>query len=81
MSNVTVGQSLSEERLLALQRFFQAFTDRDVLLTPVDDPDESEFQRIDTTGEDFESICAMVHEVELGEYSDCPFTSRVHLTC
>ena len=81
MGNVAVCRSLSEEGLLTLQCFFQAFTAGDILLTPVDDPDEAEFQRIDTAGENFQSICAVVHKVELREHSDCPFSGRIHLTC
>ncbi len=50
----------------------------DVLLGTVDDTDETELERVDTTSENIESVSALVHQVELGQDTDGASTLRIH---
>src|ERR1700754_1302708 len=80
MGNIPISWSLSEESLLTLQRFFQTLADRNVLLRTVNDTDKAEFQWIDASSQNLESISPVIHEVQFCKNTDCSLSSWIDLT-
>lgn len=80
MGNVAISRGLPEERFLRLQSLFQTLVDRDILLTAIDGANESKFQGINSSGQDFKRIRAMVHQIEFCEHTDRPLSHRVNLS-
>jgi len=70
MCSIPIGRMADEEFLLAVQGCGHRFLRIDILLTPIHDADEPEFERICPSGQDIVSICPRVHEVKLGKDSD-----------
>lgn len=73
----SVGRVSGKELLLLLRCILHRQTDVDVLLRPVDDADEAELERVDSTGQDVGCVRPLVHQVELCEHADCPQPSGV----
>lgn len=67
---ISVCRMLYEELRFAVQRIFHALLHVDILLTTVDDADESELEWIHSTSKDIRRVCACVHEVQLCEDAD-----------
>ena len=63
MRNVSIRRMTFEELGLALQRLRHRFLSHNVLLTSVDYADETEFERVDSTGEDIECVSPVVHQI------------------
>lgn len=80
VSHRPVGSMSREELLLVLHRVGHGKVGVDVLLRSIDDSDEAEFERVDSTGEDIGSVGSSVHEIELGEDSDGSKASRINGT-
>jgi len=70
MCDILVGRVGRKEFTLAIQCRGQRFLCIDVLLTPVHDTDEPEFERVRPSGQDIVSVCSRIHEVKLGKDSD-----------
>lgn len=69
-----------KELLLGLESINQRLIPLDILLRPVDYSNESKFQRVDSPGEDFQSIGTVVHQIQFGQHTDCPLALRINLT-
>lgn len=80
MCNIAVPGVIPEELGLRLELLVHRLARVDILLTAVDDPDESQLERVHSPGEDVESIRTRIHEIELGENSDRAATLRVDLS-
>lgn len=72
-----IGRVSGKELLLLLCCILHRQTNVDVLLRPVDDTDEAELERVDSTGQDVGRVRPLVHQVKLGEHADRPQPSRV----
>ena len=81
MRYIPVGRVILEEFSLVFYRILQTFVGVNVLLTPIDNSNESELEGIHTTSQNIESIRAGVHQVQLGQHSDCPSSLRVYRAC
>jgi hypothetical protein len=80
MGNVAIGRSLPEKRFFRLQGLLQTLVYRDILLTAIDGTNEPKFQRINSSGQNFKRIRAMVHQIEFCEYTNRPLSHRVNLS-
>lgn len=74
---VPVSRVVPEEFLLFPKSIFHRDIRIDVLLTPVDDSNESQLERIRSAGQDLESIGTGVHEIELGKNTDGSQATRI----
>lgn len=79
LRNVSVSRMKPEEFPLIAQRVFERFAVLDVLLRAVDDGDEPEFQGIHPTRKDVHGVCAVIHEIDLGQHPDCSDTQGVNM--
>lgn len=79
--NVTVGRVVSEEVGLGLESLVHWLVPLDVLLRPVYHTNEAQLEGVHTAGEYVQCVCAMVHEVDLGEDADGPSPERVDMSC
>jgi hypothetical protein len=70
MGYIPIRGMTLEEIGFGLERVSHGFFRVDVLLAPVDEADETEFERVDASGEDVERVGAGVHEIEFGEDAD-----------
>lgn len=75
--NVAVPGVSPEEVLLAPELLVHGLLRVDVLLTPPDDADEAELERVDPPRQDVGRVRARVHEVELGQDADRATPLRV----
>jgi hypothetical protein len=80
MGNVAICRSLPEKRFFRLQGLLQTLVYRDILLTAIDGTNEPKFQRINSSGQNFKRIRAMVHQIEFCEYTNRPLSHRVNLS-
>lgn len=78
MRNIPIGRVVHEEFLLAFQCCGHRFVRIDILLTPIHDPNEPEFERVCPAGQDIISVCSCIHEVKLGEDPDGPTALGVY---
>jgi len=78
MCDIPVGRVVDEEVLLAFQRCGHRFLRINILLTPIHDANEPEFERVCPSGKDIVSVCPRVHQVKLGKDSDSPATLGVY---
>ena len=69
--NITVCGMILEEFRFAFQRVAHAFFRVDVLLTAVDDADETQLQWIYTPSEDIQRVRTGIHKVQFCEYTNC----------
>ena len=68
-----------EERRFVLNSVFDVFLVNDVLLRPVDDPDDAELDGDDAAAQDVDSVGARVHEIQLGDDGQRPPPVRVNI--
>lgn len=78
MSDIPIRGMILEELCFTVQGIFQTLSHVDVGLTTIDDPNESQLQRIDTTCEYIESVGASIHEIQLCQDTDCPSALGIH---
>lgn len=78
MRNISIGRVVHEEFLLAFQCRGHRFVRIDILLTPIHDANEPEFERIRPSGQDIIGVCSCIHEVKLGEDTDGPTALGVY---
>ena len=78
MGNIPVGRVVAKKFSFAFQSILQTLPAVDVLLAPVDDTNESEFERVNASSEDIKGVGASVHEVEFGENAYGSSTLRVN---
>ena len=70
MSDIPVSSVIPEEFGLGVELIAHRFIPVDVLLTSIDDTDESELERVHSTGENVERVRSSVHEIQFRQYSD-----------
>lgn len=80
MRNIPIGRMVHEEFLLVFQCRGHRFLRIDILLAPIHDTNEPEFERICPSGQDIISVCSCIHEVKLGEDPDGPTALGIHGT-
>lgn len=61
MRNVSIHGMISEELCFAIQRVGHALFRVYVLLAPIHDADESEFEGVDATCQDVEGVGSCIH--------------------
>jgi len=66
VGNIPVRRMVFEKLRLVVERILHALFRVDVLLATVDDTDETEFKRVNASGEDLKRVGAGIHEVEFG---------------
>ena len=71
---------MPEEFLLGLESLRQWLVRLNVLLRSIDDADESQLQRIHSTGQDIERVSPVIHEVDFGEHPDRPSTDGIDIS-
>lgn len=79
--NIPVRGVALEELRLMVESVAQAFVRVDVLLAAVNDTDESEFEGVDTAGEDVQGVRSCVHQVEFREDTNCSAALWVYGAC
>jgi hypothetical protein len=65
MGQISVSRMSGKELFLLPQSILHRVSSVDILLAPVDHSDETEFERVGSTGQDIQSVRASVHQVEL----------------
>ena len=70
MRNVPVPGMVPEKLFLGPELVVHRFLGIDVLLTPADDPDESQLEGVHAPRQNVERVRAGVHQVELGQDAD-----------
>lgn len=68
-----------EELRLGPKSIHQRFVALNILLRSVDNADKPELQRVDPPGEYFQSVGAMIHQIQFGQHTNSPFSLRVDL--
>lgn len=81
MRNISVCGVILEEFSLALQSVFQLLFRVDILLASIHDTDESQLERVDSSGKDIERIRTGIHEVEFSEDTDRSAALLIDGTC
>lgn len=66
MRDIPITRMGPEKLCLAAYGLVHGFTGVYILLTPIDDTDEAELERVDPTGEDVKGVGTGVHQVEFG---------------
>lgn len=80
VSHVPVGRMVTEEFCFRFQSIPERLVPLDILLRSVDDTNKPKLQRVNTTRQNLQSICPMVHQIELRENTDCALSLRIDLT-
>ena len=80
MSDIPVSSMIPEEFRLRIQLIAHRFVAVYILLTAIDDSDESELERVHSTGEDVESVRSGVHEIQFRQYSNRATALRVDVS-
>jgi hypothetical protein len=65
VGEISVSRMPGKELFLLPQGIFHRVSSVDILLAPVDDANETEFERIRPAGQDIQSVRASIHQVEL----------------
>ena len=60
-----------EEFPFVRQGFFNRLTSIDITLTTIDDGDIAKTKRDDSTRQDVDYICSLVHQIDFREDTDC----------
>lgn len=68
-----------EELRLGSESIHQRFIALNILLRSVDNANKPELQRVDPPGEDFQSVGAMIHQIQFGQHTNGPFSLRINL--
>lgn len=69
MSDIAIDRMLLEKLLLFTASILKREVVHDILLTPVDDAHEAEFERVCPASQDIQSIRSGIHQVKLGQNS------------
>lgn len=78
--HVPVSGMHSEKLPLGSKCIGQGLVPLNVLLRAVDDADEAQFQGVDAARENVESVCSVIHEIQLGEDTDGSLSHGVDMT-
>jgi hypothetical protein len=70
MCQISISRMSSEKFFLLSQCVFHGVPSINILLTPVDHPDESQLQWVCPPGQDIQRVCARIHQVEFRQHSD-----------
>lgn len=74
MSYIPVSWATFEEVRFGIHRIFERFFSVNILLTPVDDSNEAEFQWVYSPVKDIHGVRPSIHQVYLGQDADRPPT-------
>jgi hypothetical protein len=77
--HIPVRRVMLKEVPLGLKGIRELLVALDVLLRSIDDTDETELKRVYASREDVHGIGSVVHEIQLGENTDCPPAHRVDM--
>lgn len=80
MRNITVCGVITEKLCLTLESIYEILLDVDILLTTVDDTNETEFKGIDASSKDVQSVGPSIHQIEFGQDTDGPATLWINGT-
>jgi hypothetical protein len=78
---VAVCLVVLEELPLVLERIGDRLLILDIPLSSVHNWDITQPQRNDATGENVDNVCSIVHQVDLGQHTDCPLSFGVNFSC
>lgn len=80
MRHISISNMMSEEILFGGKSIRQALVAHDILLTSIHDTNKAEFEWVNTPGKDIQSICTVVHKIELCQDTDCSSALGINLS-
>ena len=81
MRNIPICRMVFEELCLRFSGILHTFFCIDILLAAVYTPNEAEFEGIDTSSEDIESVSTCIHQVQFGQDTNGATSLRIYCTC
>lgn len=77
--HIPISGMVPEKLLFRLQRLSQWLAALNVLLRSIDNANEAQFQGVNPTSENIQSVCTMVHEVQFGQHTNRPPSHGIYL--